>query len=188
MKTTTIYIAEDGTKFLKKESCIRYENLFRNNPNPGLILLDRDGSIIPLSKYNSAFWINIIDPDIVDLRLESVRVEEEFPHVAYMPTQKGYYSTDGQRWNKEEKAVYDFCSRMDTYNDISWWTLMQALLQIHENDNNMFVKVTDVEGNLIYDRMPVREAMQICIGDAKNMHRRMVWYKEIKDTTYVIIH
>lgn len=189
MRTATIYIAEDGTKFLNEETCRKYEEAFKANPNPGIILLDNTGSIIPLSKFSSAVWINIIDPYITKLRLESIKVEEEFPFVTNIPIDKGYYSYDVKNgWNKEEKAVYDFCSRMDTYNDSTWYTLITALLSIHENDNNMFVKVTDVEGHLIYDKMLVREAMQICINDTKNMHRRMVWYKEIKDTTYVIIH
>ena len=189
MKTATIYIAEDGTKFLKEETCRKYEEAFKANPNPGLILLDSNRSIIPLRKFNSACWINVIDPYITKLRLESIIIEEEFAFVANIPMEKGYYSLGGpDQWNTDTKEVYDFCTGMDTYNDMTWFTCSQILINIHENNPDEYVKVTDVEGNVIYDRMPVIDAIHICIDDRENMLRRMVWYKEIKDTTYVIIH
>ena len=190
MKTATIYIAEDGTKFLKEETCRKYEEAFNANPNPGIILLDNTGSIIPLSKFSSAIWINIIDPYITKLRLESIKVEEEFPFIANIPEEKGYYhiGLGDAEWDSDTKEIYDSCTGMDTYNDLTWYTCSQILISIHENYPEGYVKVTDVEGNVIYDRMPVLKAINLCIDDRDNKLRRMVWYKEIKDTTYVIIH
>ena len=191
MRTATIYIADDGTKFTKEETCRRYEEAFKANPNPGIILLDNTGSIIPLSKFSSAIWINIIDPYITKLRLESIKVEEEFPFIANIPEEKGYYSfsvTELGAWDNNTKELYDLCTGMDTYNDMAWYTCSQILINIHENNPDGYVKVTDVECNVIYDRMKVIDAINICINDSDNKLRRMVWYKEIEDTTYVIIH
>lgn len=189
MKTATIYIADDGTKFTNEETCRRYEEAFKANPNPGLILLDNTRSIIPLEKFSSACWINVIDPNILKLRLDSVKIEETFPFITDIPMEKGYYSFGGiDKWNNNTKEIYDFCTGMDTYNDMTWYTCSKILINIHENNPDGYVKVTDVECNVIYDRMKVIDAINLCINDRDNKLRRMVWYKEIEDTTYVIIH
>lgn len=102
MTTRTIYIAEDGTRFLDKDICLEYEAERSKFPTePGIRLYDKYGTEIDINHINNMAYYIITNSVIARALLNKIRmfhINQHYPLFTkcghYIVTTNGYFRVD----------------------------------------------------------------------------------------------
>lgn len=91
MKTITVYIADDNTKFLDENICLEYEKEKSKNPDdPGIIFYNSSGQEIDLNYISSAAYCKVTNSIIANALYNSIRMMN-IKQNCKLPMDDGYY-------------------------------------------------------------------------------------------------
>ena len=95
MKTVTVYISDDNTKFLDENMCLEYEKEKSKNPDdPGIILYNSSGQEIDLNHISSAAYCRVTNSIMANALYNSIRMMN-IKQNCKMPVDVGCYALFG---------------------------------------------------------------------------------------------
>ena len=92
MKTITVYIADDNTKFLDENICLEYEKEKSKNPDDtGIIFYNSSGQEIDLSNISNAAYCKVSNSIMANALYNSIRMMNIKQNYK-LPTNVGCYA------------------------------------------------------------------------------------------------